>query len=302
MDSEDVAPQLEEAGPLLELLLQHLQALFGGGAAALPAGLAFVCTDRQRDPVAAAAVISACWRALALRQVVMGKLVATTPAAAHTGSGGAQGKGWAEGEGPLCEGDNAACFAPACPASLAVHAAEIVKSCVSLLQRERWLAPPCVARRCRGAGAAVGGAGRRKHPAHRWCAGAVHPTCYLHLAGWLRSTTMVHVAHVLRTSLPHSRCQRSSTDAMHVRMSAVACPDACCLPRCSALPAVEAALHDPAGLEAAAAAAGTDDLRNFVFIASMVGCWAGAGSAAWPWYMHLCRCGFACLCEYKLRT
>lgn len=123
MENEgDVAPQLEEAGPLLELLLQHLQALFGGGTAALPAGLAFVCTDRQRDPVAAAAVISACWRALDLRQVVMGKWVASREAAAHSGSGCAEGKGWAEGEGPLCGDNNAACLVPACPASLAVRA------------------------------------------------------------------------------------------------------------------------------------------------------------------------------------
>ena len=67
MEVEDGAPQQEEADPLLELLLQHLQALFGGGAAPLPAGLAFVATDRQRDPAAAAAGISACWRALSLR-------------------------------------------------------------------------------------------------------------------------------------------------------------------------------------------------------------------------------------------
>lgn len=54
-------------------------------------------------------------------------------------------------------------------------------------------------------------------------------------------------------------------------MHAVACPDAHYMLPCSALPAVEAALHDPAGLAAAAAAAGTEDLHDFVFIASMVG-------------------------------
>ncbi len=83
MESEAAAPQLEEAGPLLELLLQHLQALFGGGGAPLPAGLAFVCTDRQRDPAAAAGIIGACWRALTLRQAWLGEIWCCRPGLAQ---------------------------------------------------------------------------------------------------------------------------------------------------------------------------------------------------------------------------
>lgn len=123
MHPDDVPQLLDEAGPLLELLLQHLQSLFGGeGGAPQPAGLAFVCTDRQREPAAAAAIIAACWRALALRQACRSfQLLCRLRWGGTRGNERvACGAGRrAEGEGPHCPGQAAhPCPAPAALACL----------------------------------------------------------------------------------------------------------------------------------------------------------------------------------------
>lgn len=170
MESEAAAPQLEEAGPLLELLLQHLQALFGGGGASLPAGLAFVCTDRQRDPAAAAAIIGACWRALTLRQVWVGENWVLSAWDRRTWAAQLPRHGVGRRRGATFRAGNncpmlRCALCNACPASTSKHHSMSLYP----MQCARWGAPAGVAFRRGRACRPVGGAGGRQRSAHRRC-------------------------------------------------------------------------------------------------------------------------------------